>query len=62
MIFIYVNIHVQIVSADCNKNVVPQNTYVMPVNPLSPNDHYRGRTEPLTSNVALYIYIYIQQI
>ena len=30
------------------------------VNPLTPNDHYRGRTAPLTSKVAFYIFI--QQI
>jgi len=29
-------------------------------NPLTPNDHYRGRTVPLTSKVAFYIFI--QQI
>ena len=29
-------------------------------NPLTPNDHYRGRTAPLTSKVAFYIFI--QQI
>jgi len=28
--------------------------------PLTPNDHYRGRTAPLTSKVAFYIFI--QQI
>ena len=30
------------------------------LNPLTPNDHYRGRTAPLTSKVAFYIFI--QQI
>ena len=30
------------------------------INPLTPNDPYRGRTAPLTSKVALYIFI--QQI
>ena len=30
------------------------------VNPLTPNDTYRGRTAPLTSKVAFYIFI--QQI
>ena len=30
------------------------------VNPLTPNDHYSGRTAPLTSKVAFYIFI--QQI
>ena len=30
------------------------------VNPLMPNDPYRGRTAPLTSKVAFYIFI--QQI
>ena len=30
------------------------------VNPLTPNDHYRGRTAPLTSKVPFYIFI--QQI
>jgi len=30
------------------------------VNPLTPNDHYSGRTAPLTSKVAFYILI--QQI
>jgi len=30
------------------------------INPLTPNDHYSGRTAPLTSNVAFYIFI--QQI
>jgi hypothetical protein len=29
-------------------------------NPLTPNDHYSGRTAPLTSKVAFYIFI--QQI
>ena len=29
-------------------------------NPLKPNDHYRGRTAPLTSKVVFYIFI--QQI
>ena len=27
------------------------------INPLTPNDHYRGRTAPLTSEVAFYIFI-----
>jgi hypothetical protein len=27
------------------------------VNPLTPNDPYRGRTAPLTSKVAFYIFI-----
>jgi len=30
------------------------------INPLTPNDHYRGRTAPLTSKVPFYIFI--QQI
>jgi hypothetical protein len=30
------------------------------VNPLTPNDHYSGRTAPLTSKVSFYIFI--QQI
>jgi len=30
------------------------------LNPLTPNDHYSGRTVPLTSKVAFYIFI--QQI
>jgi hypothetical protein len=30
------------------------------LNPLTPNDPYRGRTTPLTSKVAFYIFI--QQI
>jgi hypothetical protein len=30
------------------------------INPLAPNDFYRGRTAPLTSKVAFYIFI--QQI
>jgi hypothetical protein len=30
------------------------------LNPLTPNDHYSGRTVPLTSEVAYYIFI--QQI
>ena len=30
------------------------------INPLTPNDAYRGRTAPLTSEVAFYIFI--QQI
>jgi len=30
------------------------------INPLTPNDHYSGRTAPLTSKVAYYIFI--QQI
>ena len=30
------------------------------LNPLTPNDHYSGRTAPLTSKVAFYIFI--QQI
>ena len=30
------------------------------VNPLTPNDHYSGRTAPQTSKVAFYIFI--QQI
>ena len=30
------------------------------INPLTPNDHYSGRTAPLTSEVAFYIFI--QQI
>ena len=35
----------------------PQSTKV---NPLTPNDTYRGRTAPLTSKLAFYIFI--QQI
>jgi len=31
-----------------------------PLNPLTPNDHYRGHTAPLTSKFAFYIFI--QQI
>jgi len=27
------------------------------INPLTPNDHYSGRTAPLTSKVAFYIFI-----
>ena len=27
------------------------------VNPLKPNDAYRGRTAPLTSKIAFYIFI-----
>ena len=34
--------------------------YQYAVNPLTPNDPYRGRTAPLTSNIAFYIFI--QQI
>jgi hypothetical protein len=34
--------------------------YVWLINPLTPNDTYRGRTESLTSKVAFYIFI--QQI
>jgi len=30
------------------------------INPLTPNDPYRGRTAPLTSKVAFYVFI--QQI
>jgi len=30
------------------------------INPLTPNDHYRDRTAPLTSKVPFYIFI--QQI
>ena len=30
------------------------------INPLTPNDHYSGRTAPLTSKVSFYIFI--QQI
>ena len=30
------------------------------INPLTPNDHYSGRTAPLTSKVAFYVFI--QQI
>jgi hypothetical protein len=42
-------------------------TFFLPfmVNPLTPNDHYSGRTAPLTSKrciIYIYIYIYIQQI
>ena len=33
---------------------------VLLVNPLTPNDPYRGRTAPLTAEVAFYIFI--QQI
>jgi len=32
----------------------------MIINPLTPNDPYRGRTAPLTSEVAFYVFI--QQI
>ena len=32
----------------------------MMINPLTPNDHHSGRTAPLTSKVAFYIFI--QQI
>ena len=31
--------------------------YSKPVNPLTPNDPYRGRTAPLTSKVAFYVFI-----
>ena len=34
--------------------------YTRSVNPLTPNDPYSGRTAPLTSKVAFYIFI--QQI
>ena len=33
-------------------------SYIVTVfNPLKPNDAYRGRTAPLTSKVAFYIFI-----
>ena len=35
-------------------------TWLIKFNPLTPNDLYRGRTAPLTSKVAFYIFI--QQI
>jgi len=31
--------------------------FPMPFNVLTPNDHYSGRTAPLTSKVAFYIFI-----
>ena len=34
--------------------------YAFNINPLTPNDTYRGRTAPLTSKVAFYIFV--QQI
>ena len=38
----------------------PNPFYDVVFNPLTPNDHYSGRTAPLTSKVAFYIFI--QQI
>jgi len=38
----------------------PSNVRFSVLNPLTPNDSYRGRTAPLTSKVAFYIFI--QQI
>ena len=35
-------------------------TVLQKINPLTPNDRYRGRTAPLTSEVTFYIFI--QQI
>jgi len=37
-----------------------RSTDLLKINPLMPNDPYRGRTAPLTSKVAFYIFI--QQI
>jgi len=37
-----------------------RNYHYSVLNPLTPNDHYSGRTAPLTSKVAFYIFI--QQI
>jgi len=34
-----------------------QNVEFVNVNPLTPNDSYRGHTAPLTSKVAFYIFI-----
>ena len=34
-----------------------QGSIVTDINPLTPNDHYRGRTAPLTSKFAFYIFI-----
>jgi len=39
---------------------VQYTTFSLDINPLTPNDAYRGRTAPLTSKVAFYIFI--QQI
>ena len=33
------------------------NQSIIVVNPLTPNDPYMGRTEPLTYKVAFYIFI-----
>ena len=42
----------------CTENCSPNIRH--PVKPLKPNDHYSGRTAPLTSKVVFYIFI--QQI
>ena len=39
----------------------PRNVLAVVVNPLTPNDSYRGRTAPLTSKRCI-LYIFIQQI
>ena len=38
----------------------PDSVFCVVFNPLTPNDPYSGRTAPLTSKVAFYIFI--QQI
>jgi len=38
-------------------NDMAQQLSALHINPLTPNDHYSGRTAPLTSIVAFYIFI-----
>ena len=40
--------------------IADERSYYVGFNPLTPNDNYSGRTAPLTSKVAFYIFI--QQI
>ena len=40
--------------------ICPTSFFFNVINPLTPNDPYRGRTAPLTSKVSFYIFI--QQI
>ena len=46
-------------AADGKSVVMPTLVKGTAVKPLTPNDHYSGRTAPLTSEVTFYIYIYI---
>ena len=52
-----IHLYIRLVSFALRPPIVPEHPSWILFNPLTPNDHYRGRTAPLTSKrCILYIY------